>query len=48
MPRTSSSWISIGISGAKLHAVDRSGHLAPLERPASVATALDGWLTSID
>ena len=36
-----------GIAGAKLHAVERCGHLAPLERPEAVADAMRGWLKSI-
>ena len=36
-----------GIDGAKLHAVERCGHLAPLERPDAVAEAMRGWLKAI-
>jgi pimeloyl-ACP methyl ester carboxylesterase len=36
-----------GIAGAKLHAVERCGHLAPLERPAAVGDALRTWLQAI-
>lgn len=36
-----------GIAGAKLHAVERCGHLAPLERPEAVADAMRSWLKAI-
>ena len=36
-----------GIAGAKLNAVERCGHLAPLERPEAVANAMRAWLKTI-
>jgi len=36
-----------GIGGAKLHAIERCGHLAPLERPEAVAAAMRDWLASV-
>jgi len=36
-----------GITGAKLHAIERCGHLAPLERPEAVASAMSAWLKTI-
>jgi pimeloyl-ACP methyl ester carboxylesterase len=32
------------IPGARLHTVERAGHLAPMEQPAAVAAALQAWV----
>jgi pimeloyl-ACP methyl ester carboxylesterase len=44
MPMEIHEELARGIAGATLEVIEICGHLSPLERPAAVADALQGWL----